>query len=185
MASNDSFNFSEVNLLILEEYLFIADVLSLMLKNFGIRKIHKATSLLEAKTICEKAHAAGAAEIIDFAIVDLSPPNNHGFNFLKWLRQHPQSSIQYVPVIFTTNDSSERIIISGRDCGANEILIKPFTAYNISRRLLSIINNPRAFVKSENYSGPSRRRREKEFDTVERRLIKQEDIKVVYEENVA
>lgn len=185
MADQPTFNFGKVNLLILEEYLFISDVLSLMLKSFGIRRIHKARNWAEAKKICEQAASEGAAEVIDFAIVDLIPPNNHGLNFLNWLRHNDNTALQYMPVIFTTNDAREKIIINSRDFGANEILVKPFTAYNVSHRLLSVINNPRAFVKSSQYRGPIRRRKQKEFTGMEKRLMRTEDIEVVYEKNVS
>jgi len=185
MTEQPAFNFGKVNLLILEEYLFISDVLSLMLKSFGIRKIHKARNWAEAKKICEQAASEGVSEVIDFAIIDLIPPNNHGLSFLNWLRNNDKTSLQYMPVIFTTNDAREKIIINGRDSGANEILVKPFTAYNVSHRLLSIINNPRAFVKSPQYRGPTRRRRQKEFTGIDKRLMRSENIEIVYEKNAS
>jgi DNA-binding response OmpR family regulator len=157
-----------------------------MLNCFGIRKIHKATTLLEAQSICQKASQLGASECIDFAIVDLVPPNNHGLEFLKWTRHHEESKIKYMPVIFTTNDARQKIIMNGRDCGANEILVKPYTAYNVSNRLVTMINKPRAFVQCNSYSGPTRRRRIAEYEGAERRLTTDADVKIVYEQqNVA
>ncbi len=175
----------QINLIILEEYLFLSEVLSLMLKNFGLTTIHKATSLEEAKEICEMCAAKGPYHAIDFAIVDLVPPNNYGLHFLDWVRHHPSNTLQYIPVIFTTNDARKKIILNGRDHGANEILIKPFTAYNISKKLLSIINHPRNFIRSSSYCGPTRRRKIMAYEGTEKRLTKPEDIRVVYEENVA
>ena len=153
-----------------------------MLKNFGITSIQKASNLKQAQDICEKCDRQGSTKTIDFAIVDLVPHNKQGFEFLNWTRYHKSSNIQYLPIIFTTNDARERIILNGRDHGANEILIKPYTAQNISKRILSIINNPRNFVKSEHYYGPNRRRKLFDYNGIEKRVTKSEDIRVVYEE---
>lgn len=185
MPENSNFQFGAINLLIYEEYIFIADVLSNMLNSFGIRKIHKARSLSEAKKICEDCYASGKKEGIDFAIVDLVPPKHYGFDFLQWTRHHDATQIQYMPIIFTTNDAREKIILNGRDSGANEILVKPYTAFNVSNRLINIINKPRAFVKCDSYAGPNRRRRRDDYDGDERRLTTENEIEIIYEQDVA
>jgi len=185
MTDQNSKGFKNINLLILEEYIFISDILTLMLKNFGIQNVHKTTTLLDAKQTCESTLQAGNDKAIDIAIIDLIPPNNYGFRFMEWVRTHKSPAIQYMPVIFTTNDARKKIIVNGRDTGANEILIKPFTAYNISRRLLTIINSPRPFIKSPTYNGPNRRRRNLPFDGPDRRILNQEDIEVKYEQHSA
>jgi DNA-binding response OmpR family regulator len=181
MNNTKAANFGVLNLLIYEEYLFISDILSEMLKTLGMKNIHRAKNLIEAKNIFEEQADKGERSAIDFAIVDLSPPNNHGLELMNWIRHHRTQNIQYVPVIFTANDPREKIVFSGRDSGVNEILVKPFTAYNVSQRILSIINNPRAFIQSEGFCGPNRRRRSLDFNGLERRLTRREDIEIVYE----
>jgi DNA-binding response OmpR family regulator len=182
MTDKKDFYLGNINLLIYEEFLFISDILSTMLRAFNIQNIHRAANLLEAKNIFEQEKQKGEKYSIDFAIVDLAPPNNHGLELMHWLRHHNNKDIQYTPVIFTTNDAREKIIIDGRDSGVNEILVKPFTAYNVSKRIISIINNPRPFVQSHNFCGPNRRRRVEQHSGAERRLTKEEDIEVIYED---
>ena len=184
MSDQKDFYFGSVNLLIYEEYFFISDVLKSMLKALGMQNIHRAHNLTEAKEICLREKERGEKYSIDFAIVDLAPPSNHGLEFMNWLRHNSEKSLQYIPVIFTTNDSREKIIITGRDSGVNEILVKPFTAYNISQRILSIINNPRPFIQAESFCGPNRRRRKDNFNGTDRRLTQTENIEVIYEDNI-
>jgi len=129
--SDENFKFGKINLLIFEEYSFVSDILSEMLKNFGIRKIHCAKNLTQAKMFCDNSFSDNNNEYIDFAIVDLVPPNHHGLEFMNWVRHNKISQMQYMPIIFTTNDTRENIIYNVRDTGANEILVKPYTAYNV------------------------------------------------------
>lgn len=181
--SDHDFHFSNINLLIYEEYSFLSDVLSKMLNAFGLSNIYKASSLMEAKRICEKTRTKDEKERIDFAIIDLAAPNNSGLKFMQWLRYHEDTTLQYVPVIFTTNDARQKIIIDSRDQGVNEILVKPYTAFNISRRLLSVINHPRMFVQAPNYAGPNRRRKDMDFKGTNRRETEESEVEVIYEKH--
>jgi two-component system chemotaxis response regulator CheY len=47
-----------------------------------------------------------------------------------------------------------------RDAGVNEFLTKPVTARGVVHRLTLLIEKPRAFVRSGDYFGPDRRRRD-------------------------
>ena len=49
-------------------------------------------------------------------------------------------------------------VLEARDSGVNEILAKPISIKSLHSRLVSIIEQPRPFVKSKNYFGPCRRR---------------------------
>ena len=51
-------------------------------------------------------------------------------------------------------------IHEARNAGVNEVLAKPISAQNLYGRVLSVIENPRPFVRSSDYFGPDRRRRD-------------------------
>jgi DNA-binding response OmpR family regulator len=51
-------------------------------------------------------------------------------------------------------------IEAARDAGVNEFLAKPVTPQSLISRITEIIERPRAFVKTESYAGPDRRRRQ-------------------------
>jgi two-component system, chemotaxis family, chemotaxis protein CheY len=46
-----------------------------------------------------------------------------------------------------------------RDAGVNEFLAKPLTARGVIERIHQVVENPRPFVRSDDYFGPDRRRR--------------------------
>ena len=50
-------------------------------------------------------------------------------------------------------------ITYARDIGATEFLCKPISAKSLYSRIISIIENERQFVRSEDFFGPDRRRR--------------------------
>ena len=47
-----------------------------------------------------------------------------------------------------------------RDSGVNEFLTKPVSAKSLLARLITIIESPRPFIKTESYFGPDRRRQD-------------------------
>ncbi|MBN66857.1 MAG: hypothetical protein CMM94_04740 [Rickettsiales bacterium] len=103
------------------------------------------------------------------------PPNN-GASFVHSLRHSPTSPHPFVPVIMITGPTLSNNIRYARDAGVNEILMKPVDARNLCRRIIEIVDNPRAFITSDNYKGPDRRRREAAWDKEERRKL---EVKVI------
>lgn len=105
------------------------------------------------------------------------PPNN-GVNFVKFIRDGKTSIDRFIPIIMLTGPTEPNAIFYARDAGVSEILMKPLDAHNLCHRIINIIDKPRAFVTSENYCGPCRRRKPIPWETKEeRRLHKIEIIK--------
>jgi DNA-binding response OmpR family regulator len=98
-------------------------------------------------------------------------PGMSGIELVKHIRNLPLCKNTFVSIIMLTGNAETSNIKEARDVGITEYLIKPFTAKDLCVRILEIIENPREFVISEKYKGPSRRRRdsEKPEGIVERR----------------
>jgi hypothetical protein len=47
---------------------------------------------------------------------------------------------------------------AARDAGVTELLAKPVTAGHLFARIAEIVERPRAFVRTDTYFGPDRRR---------------------------
>lgn len=86
------------------------------------------------------------------------PPHN-GASFVKCLRHSRFSPDPFVPVIMFVGPTRADSIRYARDAGVNEILVKPIIAEELCKRIIDIIEKPRAFITSENYKGPCRRHR--------------------------
>ena len=82
-----------------------------------------------------------------------------GIEFVKYLRTLVPAPNRYAPVMMFTGRTSLEDVKFARDAGVNEFLAKPFTAGELSKRLLSSIQHPRQFITAEEYVGPDRRRK--------------------------
>ncbi len=74
-------------------------------------------------------------------------------------RQTSFNNKRFVPIIMITGYTAEHRIREARDAGVTEILVKPFTAGDLAKRLAHVINRPRDFIDAPGFFGPDRRRR--------------------------
>jgi len=57
-----------------------------------------------------------------------------------------------------TGHSEKSRVYEARDAGVTEFVVKPITAKAVLDRMQAVIFHPRAFVKTDGYFGPDRRR---------------------------
>jgi DNA-binding response OmpR family regulator len=95
------------------------------------------------------------------------------------VRKSAASPNPYVPIIMVTGHTEKHRIEAARDAGVTEVLAKPITAGNLIQRITEIVNRPRGFVRSGEYFGPDRRRRQvPEFRGPFRRCDDADDIAI-------
>ncbi|WP_293898727.1 response regulator [Phenylobacterium sp.] len=116
------------------------------------------------KDICEANDGAEGLQMmrdhpIDVVMTDLSMQPLDGIDFVRLLRNSPDSPNQLAPVIMITGHSTMARVAEARDAGVNEFLAKPLTARGVIERLHQAVEHPRAFVRTDDYFGPERRRR--------------------------
>ncbi len=123
-------------------------------------------SLLHAlgiKTVLEAADGGvGYVELRekrpDFVLTDLSMKPVDGIEFTKMVRTGQDSPNPYVPIVMVTGHTERHRVEAARDAGVTEFLAKPITAQNLFLRVAELVERPRAFVRSDSYFGPDRRR---------------------------
>jgi two-component system, chemotaxis family, chemotaxis protein CheY len=59
-----------------------------------------------------------------------------------------------------TGHSTMRRVGEARDVGVTEFLSKPVTARGVIERITRVVDHPRSFVRTSQYFGPDRRRRQ-------------------------
>ncbi len=84
----------------------------------------------------------------------------NGIEFTNNVRRSAQSPNKMVPIILLTGYAAPKRVKVARDVGVTEYMIKPFTADSLIKRITHVINHPRRFVVSDDYTGPDRRRRQ-------------------------
>ncbi len=100
---------------------------------------------------------------VDLAIVDFQMFPLDGVEFTRLIRNAPDSVNVYLPIIMMTGHSERSRVMEARDAGVTEFVAKPVTAKAVLDRIQAVIYHPRSFVRSSDYFGPERRRRQDPF----------------------
>ena len=106
---------------------------------------------------------------IDLVITDWIMEPQDGLYLVNWVRNSPNSPDNFLPIIMVSGHSEKVRITEGRDAGINEFMVKPISAKSLYRRLVSLIEHPREFVRTKSYFGPDRRRKVEPFAGADRR----------------
>jgi CheY-like chemotaxis protein len=128
-------------------------LLRTLLNAMGARALHEFADASVALSSLEAFRP-------DMILTDLSMAPMDGLAFTQAVRRSADPHICVVPILMITAHTERGRIESARDSGVNEILAKPVTAAGLHRRIEQIVYRPRVFVRSPNYVGPCRRRRD-------------------------
>lgn len=140
-----------LSVLILDDRAQMRAITASILESVGIRRIHEAGDAEAAMTLLR-------TEPVDVAVVDYKMTPLNGVEFVRLVRNSPDSPDPFLPVIMLTGHADRRRIDEARDAGVTEFLVKPVTAKALIGRLQGLILKPRPFVKLDGYFGPDRRR---------------------------
>ncbi|MDR3513487.1 MAG: response regulator [Caulobacteraceae bacterium] len=144
--------FELLNILLVDDNHHMRVLLTEILRAIGVREVLEANDGVEALQIM-RAHQ------VDIIMTDLAMQPLDGLDFVRKLRNSPDSPNPMAPVIMITGHSTMRRVTEARDAGVNEFLSKPVTARGVLDRIARVVDIPRPFVRSETYFGPDRRRR--------------------------
>lgn len=149
------------------DMLFIS-LLGQIFKNFGVVNLHYANSTSQAIDELSRSN-------IDLVITDWDLPTEHSHStIVQQMRQHSNSKIHKAPIIVLTANDNINTVKLARDSGTNSFLLKPLNIRMLCKRIRDIIDNPRPFIQSPNYTGPSRRRQEAIPEGGDRRMSEEE-----------
>lgn len=151
-ANTNPVRLEVLKILIVDDNHHMRVLLSEVLRAVGLQNIYEAGDGAEALQQM-RAHP------IDIVMTDLAMEPLDGIDFVRLLRNSPDSPNQMAPVIMITGHSTMRRISEARDVGVNEFLAKPLTARGVLDRLQKIIDHPRPYVRTDDYFGPDRRRK--------------------------
>jgi CheY-like chemotaxis protein len=78
-------------------------------------------------------------------------------DFVRALRRDTVTRNITVPVFLISTAISHEDIRAARDCGINDVLLKPLSAGTLGRKLQAALTTPKDWVTSKDYIGPDRR----------------------------
>lgn len=156
-------NLKSLKVLVVEDIQPMRELIASVLDSLGFGSIETAESAERGLELTKKLNP-------DIIICDWMLPNRDGIYFIKDVRMNDTYPNRYVPIILLTAHSEMESVDIARDAGMTEYIIKPFTAAQIAKRIVHVINNPRDFIECSTYFGPDRRRKSSEsYAGVERR----------------
>jgi CheY-like chemotaxis protein len=138
--------------MVVDDSSFSAEITTGALLGFGIRTRYSCRSAPEAMEILREAE-------IDLLVVDCEMPGMDGFEMVRWLRRSGPPNA-FVPVIMTAAHIRRSMVDKARNCGANYIVTKPFSAASLLERIVWVARDSRPFLEVGDYFGPDRRFRE-------------------------
>lgn len=147
--------------MVVDDSAFAAEITSSALLGFGIRTRHSCRSAGEAMSVLSESE-------IDLLVVDCDMAGVSGFELVEWLRRSGPPNA-FAPVIMTAAHIRRSKVSRARDCGANFIVTKPFSAATLLERIVWVARDGRPFLEVGEYFGPDRRFRVAEPPGDERR----------------
>ena len=145
--------FDLLKILLVDDNHHMRVLLNEILRAIGVKNVFEAADGAEALQTMR-------ANPIDIVMTDLAMQPLDGIDFVRLLRNSKDSPNPLVPVIMITGHSTIRRVAEARDVGVNEFLSKPVTARGVIERITRVVDHPRSFVRTGEYFGPDRRRRE-------------------------
>lgn len=148
--------------MVIDDSPFSLDITASALLGFGIKTRYACHSAAEAIEIL-RDHP------IDLLVVDCEMPEMDGFELVRWLRRSGLDPNAFAPVIMTAAHIRRSRVTEARDCGANFVITKPFSAMSLLERIVWVARDTRPFLEVGDYFGPDRRFRESSPPGQERR----------------
>ena len=147
------YNFARLRVLVVDDNEHMRRLLRSILGALGFGDIRESDAVADAFESLKLSPP-------DFVIADWHMKPIDGLEFIRMVRLGADSPNPYLPIIMLTGHTELRRVIEARDAGANEVMAKPISARALYARILSIIEEPRPFVRTADYFGPDRRRRD-------------------------
>ncbi len=140
-----------LNILLIDDNEHMRVIASAILQSAGIRQIRQVSDGAEALKVLRE-------HPVDLAIVDFNMAPMDGVQFTRLVRNGAESANPYLPIIMMTGHSEKHRVTEARDAGVTEFVVKPITAKAVFDRIQAVILRPRAYVRTDGYFGPDRRR---------------------------
>jgi two-component system, chemotaxis family, chemotaxis protein CheY len=140
-----------LSFLVVDANAYMRQITRTLLNGYGVRNIREAEDGGAAFGIFGSYNP-------DIVLTEHSLRTVDGLELTRMIRNSDGHGNAFVPVIMCTNRTDRHFVADARDAGVTEFLAKPFSAKSLYERLVYVVANPRPFIKSNAFFGPTRRR---------------------------
>ena len=142
----------KLSILVIDDNHHMVNIVKTIMRGFGAKEFCDSRSAIEAYDLVK-------SQAVDLIITDCVMEGMDGCDFSRLVRVGEDSPNHYVPIIMLSAYSERSRVEAARDAGVTEFCAKPVTAAELYRKVVSVINTPRPFIRTATYFGPDRRRR--------------------------
>lgn len=147
----DQINFQDVQVCVADSGGQMLQAYKNILQNAGFRKVQLVDNVNELSGMLE-----GSA--VDLLICNASLEGGDPSEKVAAMRRAELGSNPFVTVLFILDSSSKDHVSKLINCGADDIMVKPVTAGELTKRIVRMAMHRRPFVVTYNYVGPDRRK---------------------------
>ncbi|MBT6093243.1 MAG: response regulator [Rhodospirillaceae bacterium] len=144
----EEFDWSEIEILILDDNAPFRNLVADVLRGSGVRNIHMAGDAGDAFNTLKTS-------LVDIALVDFIMDPLDGAEFTRMVRTGSDSSNPELPIIIVTGDATAKTLDTVLKSGAHDFLVKPISAEALMARLHRTLTTPRQFVRDGSFYGPA------------------------------
>jgi two-component system chemotaxis response regulator CheY len=119
-----------LKVLVVDDQNSVRQMTRMTLEQIGVRLIHEAENGV-------KAMDTASLQPLDLIISDFNMPEMDGLGLLRAVRGHPVA--RKVPFILLTGRSDRELVVKAAQAGANNYLIKPFTAATLREKIEQVM----------------------------------------------
>lgn len=96
----------------------------------------------------------------DLVLTDQAMSPVDGLEFVRQVRRGPNfPTPSNVPIIMVSAHTDRHVVEAARDAGTSAFLVKPVSPLKLHEHIKEVMEKARAFVRTEDYAGPDRRRK--------------------------
>jgi DNA-binding NarL/FixJ family response regulator len=117
--------------------------------------------------------AAATARLpeFDLIIANIDEANDSAAALLRGLRNGSIPGNPFVPMIVTCNSSTAATVRAAVDCGADAVVLKPYSLQQIMDPIIALVDRRRPFVVTSDYVGPERRTAQRDGQVIDQIVV--------------
>lgn len=148
------YDFENLKVLVVDDSRPMRSLIKSFLSGFGVPNIFEAPDADEAFRIVVEVDP-------DIVITDWRMPPTDGIDLVRRIRGDDDTPNPYLPIVMLTGFTELHRVKQARDAGVTAFLAKPISAAALYKRLCTVIDDQRPFVRVGDFFGPDRRARRK------------------------
>ena len=144
------YDFETLKVLVVDDSRPMRSLIKSFLFGFGVKNVIEANDADEGFMTFKESEP-------DLVITDWRMPPTDGIELVQRIRLDPDSPNPYLPIIMLTGFTELNRVKQARDAGVTTFLAKPISAAALYKRLCTVTDDQRAFVRVGEFFGPDRR----------------------------